>query len=189
MDNFGNVIEPTHDLDLEYVYPPKSERICAQDERFASVNEAIGRIEYNLEQHITQCADGLAPLADFITSCWAVMDEVIDRVAKLEAAQPKPVPDAYAHIPIAEWLDFKEELEALRKQRAVMDDDGVLLAHDAWEAVEREIAELQAFKASVPWVALESAVNGAANAYAAPLTDIDAASAWLAANAPKGGAE
>ena len=117
IDDMGNQIYPgsidNGATDVEYS-PTIERKICAADERFASVNEAIGRLEYNLEQHIAHCGDALAPLADFITSCWAVMDEVIDRVAKLEAAQPKPVPDAYAHIPIAEWLDFKEELEALR---------------------------------------------------------------------------
>ena len=164
IDNYGNAV-PTHDLDLEYVYPPKSERICAQDERFASVNEAIGRLEYNLEQHIEKCADGLAPLADFISSSWAVIDELEARIAKLEAAQPKPTisrwpaadhpPEGdWAHIPSAEWEAIVEELEWLRNQRAVMDADGVLLSHDAWDAVERELHELQAFKAGVPWAAL-----------------------------------
>ena len=164
IDNYGNAV-PTHDLDLEYVYPPKSERICAQDERFASVNEAIGTLQYNLEQHIEKCADGLAPLADFITSSWAVIDELEARIAKLEAAQPKPTisrwpaadhpPEGdWAHIPAAEWEAIVEELEWLRNQRAVMDDDGVLLSHDAWDAVERELHELQAFKSGVPWAAL-----------------------------------
>ena len=185
IDNYGNAV-PTHDLDLEYVYPPKSERICAQDERFASVNEAIGTLQYNLEQHIEKCADGLAPLADFITSSWAVIDELEARIAKLEEAQPKPVPDNYAHIPAAEWEAIVEELEWLRNQRAVMDADGVLLSHDAWDAVERELHELQAFKAGVPWTAIAAAVNGAANVYAAADADIAEASAWLAASAPKG---
>ena len=164
IDNYGNAV-PTHDLDLEYVYPPKSERICAQDERFASVNEAIGTLQYNLEQHIEKCADGLAPLADFITSSWAVIDELEARIAQLEAAQPKPTisrwpaadhpPEGdWAHIPAAEWEAIVEELEWLRNQRAVMDADGVLLSHDAWDAVERELHELQAFKAGVPWAAL-----------------------------------
>ena len=164
IDNYGNAV-PTHDLDLEYVYPPKSERICAQDERFASVNEAIGTLQYNLEQHIEKCADGLAPLADFITSSWAVIDELEARIAQLEAAQPKPTisrwpaadhpPEGdWAHIPSAEWEAIVEELEGLRNQRAVMDADGVLLSHDAWDAVERELHELQAFKSGVPWAAL-----------------------------------
>lgn len=137
-DDFGNVVEATHDLDLEYVYPPKSERICAQDERFASVNEAIGRLEYNLEQHIEKCADGLAPLADFISSSWAVIDELEARIAKLEAAQrphwltppnvnewiaqnnppfaasAHPPEGDWAHIPAAEWEAICEELETLR---------------------------------------------------------------------------
>ena len=164
IDNYGNAV-PTHDLDLEYVYPPKSERICAQDERFASVNEAIGTLQYNLEQHIEKCADGLAPLADFITSSWAVIHELEARIAQLEAAQPKPTisrwpaadhpPEGdWAHIPAAEWEAIVEELEWLRNQRAVMDADGVLLSHDAWDAVERELHELQAFKSGVPWAAL-----------------------------------
>lgn len=157
MDDNGN------DLDLEYVYPPKSERICAQDERFASVNEAIGTLQYNLEQHIEKCADGLAPLADFISSSWAVIDELETRIAQLEAEQPKPVPDNYAHIPIAEWLDLKEELEALRAK---------------WE--------------NVPWEELYAAtVLGLV--WAAQATDdaaggMDAcnrALEWLAANAPQ----
>lgn len=124
-DDFGNVVEAIHDLDLEYVYPPKGERICAQDERFASVNEAIGTLQYNLEQHIAQCADGLAPLADFIASSWAVLDEYEARLAKLEDAA-----------------------------RPIMDETGVLVSHDAWDAMERELEALRAFKASVPWKAL-----------------------------------
>lgn len=112
---FGSI--DNGEIDVEYS-PPIDRKICAADERFASVNEAIGRLEYNLEQHIEKCADGLAPLADFITSSWAVMDEFGKRLEALEKAQPKPMSDAYAHIPIAEWLDFKEELEAARVRLA-----------------------------------------------------------------------
>ena len=154
IDNYGNAV-PTHDLDLEYVYPPKSERICAQDERFASVNEAIGTLQYNLEQHIEKCADGLAPLADFITSSWAVIDELEARIAQLEAAQPKPTisrwpaadhpPEGdWAHIPSAEWEAICEELESLRK-----------------------------FKAGVPWPEIQNA------AYHAHVPEV---LAWVAAN-------
>lgn len=49
-----------------------------------------------------------------------------------------------------------------------------------------ELNDARARWSSVPWKALESAVNGAANAYAAPGADLDTASAWLDANAPKG---
>ena len=203
IDDMGNQIYPgsldNGATDVEYS-PTIERKICAQDERFASVNEAIGRLEYNLEQHIEKCADGLAPLADFISSSWAVIDELETRIAQLEAEQPKPTisrwpaaahpPEGdWAHIPAAEWEAIVEELEWLRNQRAVMDADGVLLSHDAWDAVERELHELQAFKSGVPWGAIAAAVNGAANVYAAADADIAEASAWLAANAPKGGAE
>ena len=177
IDNYGNAV-PTHDLDLEYVYPPKSERICAQDERFASVNEAIGTLQYNLEQHIEKCADGLAPLADFISSSWAVIDEYGARLEALEKAQrphwltpanvnewiaqnnppfaaaAHPPEGDWAHIPSAEWEAIVEELEGLRNQRAVMDADGVLLSHDAWDAMERELAELRAKWDAIPWSTL-----------------------------------
>ena len=91
----------TDDYGTEYVYPPAkwgespilhatdgSLRICAQDERFASVNEAIGLLQYGLEQHIAQDS---ATLADFISSSWAVLDEYGARIAALEAAQPVPL--------------------------------------------------------------------------------------------------
>ena len=182
-DDFGNLIYPGHDygnpkypgsidngaIDVEHspiFYTTKTERIiCAQDERFASVNEAIGTLQYNLEQHIEKCADGLAPLADFISSSWAVIDELETRIAQLEAAQPKPTisrwpaadhpPEGdWAHIPSAEWEAIVEELEGLRNQRAVMDADGVLLSHDAWDAMERELAELRAKWDAIPWSTL-----------------------------------
>ncbi len=96
-DDFGSVVYPgsidNGAIDTEHspiLYPPKSDRICAADERFASVNEAIGLLDYKLEQHITQCADGLAPLADFISASWAVIDELVTRIEQLEAAQPIP---------------------------------------------------------------------------------------------------
>ena len=162
----------TDDYGTEYIYPPakwgkslsiQHERISAQDERFASVNEAIGLLDYKLEQHITQCADGLAPLADFISASWAVIDELVTRIEQLEAAQPIPT--------IA--------------RAATIDENGVLVSHDAWDAMERELNELRAFKAGVPWDALVQCASGAGNVYGASSTDINAAFLWLDANAPK----
>ena len=54
------------------------------------------------------------------------------------------------------------------------------------DEVAAENTALRAFKAGVPWQAIAAAVNGAANVYAAADADIAEASAWLAANAPKG---
>ena len=181
IDNYGNQVIPgsldNGATDVEYS-PTIERKICAADERFASVNEAIGTLQYNLEQHIEKCADGLAPLADFISSSWAVIDEYGARLEALEKAQrphwltpanvnewiaqnnppfaaaAHPPEGDWAHIPSAEWEAIVEELEWLRNQRAVMDADGVLLSHDAWDAVERELHELQAFKSGVPWAAL-----------------------------------
>ena len=128
-DDFGNLVYPgsadNGATDMEYS-PAIERKICAADERFASVNEAIGRLEYNLEQHIEKCADGLAPLADFITSSWAVIDELEARIAALEAAA-----------------------------RPTMDENGVWVSHDAWDDMQRQLTELQAFKGKlddyIPW--------------------------------------
>lgn len=158
----------TDDYGTEYIYPPakwgeslsiQSERICAQDERFASVNEALGLLDYKLEQHITQCADGLAPLADFISASWAVIDELVTRIEQLEAAQPIPT--------IA--------------RAATIDENGVLVSHDAWDAMERELNELRAFKASVPWDALRTVLMDM-NQTSVEFHDIND---WVYANAPK----
>ena len=154
----------TDDYGTEYIYPPakwgtiQHERICAQDERFASVNEAIGKLEYCLEQHITQCADGLAPLADFISASWAVIDELVTRIEQLEAAQPIP-----------------------QISRPAMDEDGVLVSHDAWDAMERELNELRQFKASVPWDALRTVLMDM-NQTSVEFHDIND---WVYDNAPK----
>ena len=155
----------TDDYGTEYIYPPAKwgespilhERICAQDERFASQNEAIGLLEYKLEQHITQCADGLAPLADFISASWAVIDELVTRIEQLEATAG----------------------------RAAMDEDGVLVSHDAWDAMERELKELRQFKASVTWDALRTVLMDM-NQTSVEFHDIND---WVYANAPKEAAE
>ena len=126
-------------IDTEHspiLYPPKSER-------FASQNEAIGLLEYKLEQHITQCADGLAPLADFISASWAVIDELVTRIEQLEAAQPIPqiqrLPDGDALTAV-----YMVGLEDGKRSRPTMDSEGVTLSHDAYDALERELAELRA---------------------------------------------
>lgn len=163
----------TDDYGTEYIYPPakwgeslsiQSERICAA-ERFASQNEAIGLLEYKLEQHITQCADGLAPLADFISASWAVIDELVTRIEQLEAAQPIPqiqrLPDGDALTAV-----YMVGLEDGKRSRPTMDSEGVLLSHDAYDALERDaaigrsvprkeittlLAWVDTFEASFPW--------------------------------------
>ncbi len=145
----------TDDYGTEYIYPPakwgkslsiQHERISAQDERFASVNEAIGLLDYKLEQHITQCADGLAPLADFISASWAVIDELVTRIEQLEAAQPIPqiqrLPDGDALTAV-----YMVGLEDGKRSRPTMDSEGVTLSHDAYDALERYAA----IGRSVPW--------------------------------------
>ena len=49
----------------------------------------------------------------------------------------------------------------------------------------RELNELRAFKAGVPWEALVQCASGAGNVYGASSTDINAAFLWLDANTPK----
>ena len=164
----------TDDYGTEYIYPPakwgkslsiQHERISAQDERFASVNEAIGLLDYKLEQHITQCADGLAPLADFISASWAVIDELVTRIEQLEAAQPIPqiqrLPDGDALTAV-----YMVGLEDGKRSRPTMDSEGVTLSHDAYDALERDaaigrsvprkeittlLAWVDTFEASFPW--------------------------------------
>ena len=180
-DNYGNEIA-THDLDLEYVYPPKSERICAQDERFAGVNEAIGKLEYCLEQHITQCADGLAPLADFISASWAVIDELVTRIEQLEAAQPIPqiqrLPDGDALTAV-----YMVGLEDGKRSRPTMDSEGVLLSHDAYDELERQAA----IGRSVPWPLLRLAIRAAGNTDSTQITAEQwyTAYSWLEDSAPE----
>ena len=43
--SFDPVCAPLVDVDLEYVYPPRSERICAADERHADHEARIARLE------------------------------------------------------------------------------------------------------------------------------------------------
>lgn len=171
-DDFGSVVYPgsidNGAIDTEHspiLYPPKSDRICAADERFASVNEAIGLLDYKLEQHITQCADGLAPLADFISASWAVIDELVTRIEQLEAAQPIPqiqrLPDGDALTAV-----YMVGLEDGKRSRPTMDSEGVTLSHDAYDALERDaaigrsvprkeittlLAWVDTFEASFPW--------------------------------------
>jgi hypothetical protein len=57
------------------------------------------------------------------------------QVHRLLNAEPH-VPEAdWAHIPAAEWEAICEELEGLRGTRPTMDSDGVLVSHDAWDAM------------------------------------------------------
>lgn len=152
-DDFGSVVYPgsidNGAIDTEHspiLYPPKSDRICAADERFASVNEAIGLLDYKLEQHITQCADGLAPLADFISSSWAVIDELEARIAALEAAQPIP------QISRAAAIDD----DALTATYMVGREEGKAEAR----AARVELEDLRAKWASVPWEAMDLTLAG-----------------------------
>ena len=173
----------TDDYGTEYIYPPakwgkslsiQHERISAQDERFASVNEAIGLLDYKLEQHITQCADGLAPLADFISASWAVIDELVTRIEQLEAAQPIPqiqrLPDGDALTAV-----YMVGLEDGKRSRPTMDSEGVTLSHDAYDELERQAAKWR----SVPWAGL---VELSAWPCERPTFEADA---WIAENAPK----
>jgi hypothetical protein len=138
-DDFGSVVYPgsidNGAIDTEHspiLYPPKSDRICAADERFASVNEAIGLLEYKLEQHITQCADGLAPLADFISASWAVIDELVTRIEQLEAAQPIP---QIQRLPDGDALTAAY-MVGLEDGRRPHDGQGGNASHDAYDELE-----------------------------------------------------
>ena len=176
----------TDDYGTEYIYPPakwgtiQHERICAQDECFASVNEAIGKLEYCFEQHITQCADGLAPLADFISARWALIDELVTRIEQLEAAQPIPqiqrLPDGDALTAV-----YMVGLEDGKRSRPTMDSEGVLLSHDAYDELERQAA----IGRSVPWDALRTVLMDM-NQTSIEFHDIND---WVYANAPKEAAE
>jgi len=127
----------TDDYGTEYIYPPAKwgespilhERICAQDERFASVNEAIGLLQYGQQQ-----TDDLADQRH---------NDHERRIAMLEAAQPVPaisrwhsaphVPEGdWAHIPSSVWEDICAELEALRQFKA-----GV-----PWKALATAVSDL-----------------------------------------------
>ena len=171
-DNYGNEIPAAvQHTDEEYAYPPvgwkavaTERKICAQDERFASQNKAIGLLQCKLEQHIAQCADGLAPLADFISASWAVIDELVTRIEQLEAAQPIPT--------IA--------------RAATIDENGVLVSHDAWDVMHLELAKLEALRAkwnSVPWDDIQKVLWHMPNGVPfAPYKRIDQ---WRAEHAPK----
>ena len=165
-------------IDTEYT-PDHDRKICALDEKFASVNEAIGLLDYKLEQHITQCADGLAPLADFISASWAVIDELVTRIEQLEAAQPIPqiqrLPDGDALTAV-----YMVGLEDGKRSRPTMDSEGVTLSHDAYDALERDAA----IGRSVPWVALCECVYAAGRDSVAK-DDSNKAQEWLDANAPE----
>ncbi len=147
-------------------------KYCAADERFASVNEAIGLLQYNAEQDSERISDLLV------------------RVEKLEAAQPIPQisrwpaaahpPEGdWAHIPAAEWEAICAELEALRNENETY------RAENAAQRMERD-----AYKAkweSVPWEAIEYCINVADRL--APNPQTVQAYNWHAANAPKEAAE
>lgn len=83
------------------------------------------------------------------------------------STQPKPVPDNYAHIPIAEWLDFKEELEALRAK---------------WESVPWE--QINAMRMALAQVFRDKLVQWPSTQRA--MFDVEK---WLGENMPKEAAE
>ncbi len=178
----------TDDYGTEYIYPPakwgeslsiQHERISAQDERFASQNEAIGLLEYKLEQHITQCADGLAPLADFISASWAVIDELVTRIEQLEAAQPIP---QIQRLPDEDALTdaYIAGLEDGMRGHTVRKDE-VTLSRDAYDELKRQAA----IGRSVPWDALHTVLMDM-NQTSVEFHDIND---WVYANAPKEAAE
>jgi len=126
-DKYGN------ELDLEYVYPPKSERvICAGDERHADHERRLQRLEENDADTMRQvhylnertdlfekriAALEVAAIAN--KPHWLTPPNVNEWIAQnppFAAAHP---PEAdYAHIPAAEWEDICAELEGLRTQWA-----------------------------------------------------------------------
>jgi len=149
MDDYGTEVAGSlGDVDLEYVYPPKSERIiCAADDRHTDHEKRLAALETQVHRLLHAepdmgpssditwrrgFEDGKAferrhqlpardsePIGDFRRARGAVPFEpgdepaevIIRRLRDGIATQPKA---DYALIPIAEWLDIKEELEALR---------------------------------------------------------------------------
>lgn len=93
--------------------------------------------------------------------------------------------EAYAHLHkvTCPWYEPQEAT------RPTMDSDGVLVAHDAWDAMERELEELRAFKASVPWKTLLLAsdlVDVAARGDTQWVREVAAElNEWLCDNAPE----
>lgn len=110
-------------------------------------------------------------------------------VHRLLNAEHPPEAD-YAHIPAAEWQDICAELESLRSTRPDMDENGVTLSHDAYDALEREAA----IGRSVPFKLIaKHTILVQAYERAFPKDDTDYTSrrvlAWLKDYAPKEAAE
>ena len=109
-DNYGN------ELDLEYVYPPKSERvICAGDERHAALEARVKAFEY-----LDGLTAGYLLRAEEYRRSMQIWREEVERLRTFKAGVPWE-----AIRTLRWWADGDEFAEH---------DDGELDAVDSWLA-------------------------------------------------------
>lgn len=185
VDSFGNEVfaGSVDNGAVDTEYSPHS--ICAQDERFAALEQRIVELEAQAAdqgghiRHLQRTAKILDKAYkkwredNHENAFWAYVMESVgvvdEREANREPVTTKAVPigeaDTYAHIPKAIWEDMVTELETLRALRVNQTfSDGVLAgaqaAHDAMapgiDKMQAELETLYAKWENVPWHSLKT---------------------------------